>query len=106
MTDPTSATPPIVAAHNGAGPVGDALRIADRTFQSRLLLGTGGFSSLELLAEAIALSGSELVTVALRRIGVGGIESPQFSSATWKPIRKHFFMWDGTRMSQSMGRKS
>ncbi len=68
MTDPTSAAPPIAAAHNGAGPVEDALRIADRTFQSRLLLGTGGFPSLELLAEAIALSGSELVTVALRRI--------------------------------------
>jgi thiazole synthase len=75
MTDPTSAAPPIVAAHNDAGPVEDALRIADRTFRSRLLLGTGGFPSLELLAEAIALSGSELVTVALRRIGVGGIES-------------------------------
>jgi thiazole synthase len=46
----------------------DPLRIAGRTFQSRLLLGTGGFPSLELLAEAIAASGSELVTVALRRI--------------------------------------
>jgi thiazole synthase len=44
------------------------LRIAGRTFQSRLLLGTGGFPSLELLAAAIAASGSELVTVALRRI--------------------------------------
>ena len=47
----------------------DPLTIAGRTFHSRVLLGTGGFSSLELLAEAIALSGSELVTVALRRIG-------------------------------------
>jgi thiazole synthase len=46
----------------------DPLTIAGRTFQSRLLLGTGGFPSLELLAEAIAASGSELVTVALRRI--------------------------------------
>ncbi|HEY3865086.1 MAG TPA: thiazole synthase [Solirubrobacteraceae bacterium] len=46
----------------------DPLRIADRTFDSRLLLGTGGFPSLELLAEAIARSGSRLVTVALRRI--------------------------------------
>jgi thiazole synthase len=59
-------------ASNGNGAVGapqeDALRIAGRTFRSRLLLGTGGFPSLELLAEAIALSGSELVTVALRRI--------------------------------------
>ena len=68
MTDPTSAAPPIAAAHNGTGPIEDALRIAGRKFQSRLLLGTGGFPSLELLAEAIAHSGSQLVTVALRRI--------------------------------------
>jgi len=68
MTDPTSAAPPIAAAHNGTGPIEDALRIAGRKFQSRLLLGTGGFPSLELLAEASAHSGSQLVTVALRRI--------------------------------------
>jgi thiazole synthase len=35
---------------------------------SRLLLGTGGFPSLEVLADAIGASGSELVTVALRRV--------------------------------------
>jgi thiazole synthase len=46
----------------------DALTIAGRTLRSRLLLGTGGFPSLELMAEAIAASGSELVTVALRRV--------------------------------------
>lgn len=44
------------------------LTIAGRTMRSRLLLGTGGFPSLELLAEAIAASGCELVTVALRRL--------------------------------------
>lgn len=48
----------------GAAP----LTIAGRTMRSRLLLGTGGFPSLELLAEAIAASGCELVTVALRRL--------------------------------------
>jgi thiazole synthase len=53
-------------------PQTDALTIAGRTLRSRLLLGTGGFPSLQLLADAIAASGSELVTVALRRIGVGG----------------------------------
>jgi thiazole synthase len=46
----------------------DELIIAGRTLHSRLLLGTGGFPSLELMAAAIAASGSELVTVALRRI--------------------------------------
>jgi thiazole synthase len=46
----------------------DPLTIAGRTFRSRLLLGTGGFPSLALLAESIRASGSELVTVALRRV--------------------------------------
>ena len=46
----------------------DRLEIAGRTLRSRLLLGTGGFPSLALLAEAIRASGSELVTVALRRV--------------------------------------
>jgi thiazole synthase len=56
------------ATRNGAAPGEDRLTIAGRTMRSRLLLGTGGFPSLELLSEAIAASGSELVTVALRRI--------------------------------------
>ena len=44
------------------------LTIAGRELSSRLLLGTGGFSRLETLADAIEACGSELVTVALRRI--------------------------------------
>ncbi len=52
----------------GAAPLSDPLSIAGRTFGSRLLLGTGGFASLAILAEAIAASGAELVTVALRRV--------------------------------------
>jgi thiazole synthase len=55
-------------ARNGRAPIEDPLRIAGRTMRSRLLLGTGGFASLELLSGAIVASGSELVTVALRRI--------------------------------------
>jgi thiazole synthase len=50
----------------------EPLVIAARTLHSRLLLGTGGFPSLELMAAAIEASGSELVTVALRRLPVGG----------------------------------
>jgi thiazole synthase len=46
----------------------EALAIGGREFRSRLILGTGGFPSLETLACAIEASGSELVTVALRRI--------------------------------------
>jgi thiazole synthase len=48
--------------------LGDELTIAGRKLRSRLLLGTGGFPSLQLLADAIKASESELVTVALRRI--------------------------------------
>jgi thiazole synthase len=48
--------------------VADALRIADREFGSRLILGTGGFARLETLTDAIRASGTEMVTVALRRI--------------------------------------
>ena len=44
------------------------LKIADRTFRSRLFLGTGKFSSAETLKKAIEASGSEMITVALRRV--------------------------------------
>jgi thiazole synthase len=44
------------------------LTIAGRELRSRLILGTGGFPSLDLLAAAIEACGAELVTVALRRI--------------------------------------
>ena len=52
----------------------DPLRIADRDYASRLILGTGGFPSLELLARAIATTRTELVTVALRRIDTASRE--------------------------------
>src|SRR3954451_18372142 len=42
--------------------------LAGKERTSRLILGTGGFPSLELLREAIDASGTELVTVALRHI--------------------------------------
>ena len=44
------------------------LVIGGRTFTSRLFVGTGKFRSNELMAEAIAASGSEMVTVAMKRI--------------------------------------
>lgn len=80
MSDPTDPTEPATTtsttpgARNGAQPGGplltpeDPLVIAGKTLRSRLLLGTGGFPSLELMAEAIAASAGELVTVALRRV--------------------------------------
>jgi thiazole synthase len=46
------------------------LIIADTQFHSRLFIGTGKFSSNEQMQKAIVASGSELVTVALRRINM------------------------------------
>lgn len=48
----------------------EPLIIAGKTFQSRLFTGTGKFSSSELMREALLASGSELVTVALKRIDI------------------------------------
>ena len=44
------------------------LKIAGRTFRSRLFLGTGKFSSADILKKTIQASGSEMITVALRRV--------------------------------------
>ena len=45
--------------------------IAGRAFESRLILGTGGFTSHDLLGRALAESRTELCTVAMRRLGGG-----------------------------------
>jgi thiazole synthase len=45
-----------------------SLKIGDREFQSRLFLGTGKFSSNQAMKLAVVASGSELVTVALKRV--------------------------------------
>lgn len=44
------------------------LKIADRTFTSRLLVGTGKFASTRIMQQAIDASGTQIVTVALRRV--------------------------------------
>lgn len=46
------------------------LKIADHVFTSRLFTGTGKFSNPELMEAALVESGSELVTVALKRVNV------------------------------------
>jgi len=53
------------------GGAGDAWELGGRTWSSRLIAGTGGFRSLEQMEEALAASGAEIVTVALRRIDPG-----------------------------------
>jgi thiazole synthase len=48
--------------------VNDELVIAGRIFRSRLILGTGKYDSFETMRDAVAASGAEMVTVAVRRI--------------------------------------
>lgn len=52
----------------------DTLTVAGREFSSRLFVGTGKFTSPEVMRDAIAATGSELVTVALRRVD---LDSPE-----------------------------
>lgn len=44
------------------------LRIADKTFDSHLFTGTGKFASSQLMVESIRASGSQLVTLAMKRV--------------------------------------
>jgi thiazole synthase len=50
------------------------LKIADKEFRSRLFTGTGKFSSSEMMEESLLASGSELVTVALRRVDMNNTQ--------------------------------
>ncbi len=52
-------------------PADTPLRIAGREYESRLLVGTGKYSDLNETAAAVAASGAEIVTVALRRTNIG-----------------------------------
>ena len=60
----------LAAMQGGAGAAvdDDPLVIGGVTFSSRLVLGTGGASSLEALEQAVAASGAQMATVALRRV--------------------------------------
>lgn len=53
-----------------------SLVIAGRTFRSRLFLGTGKYPSNESMRDALAASGTEIVTVALRRADLTGKQDP------------------------------
>lgn len=59
----------------------DPLIIAGRPFSSRLMIGTGKFPSTEALREAIAASGSEIITVALRRVDLANPEEQGIMAA-------------------------
>jgi len=50
----------------------DVLRIGRHTFRSRLFLGTGKYPSLDMMKQALEASGTEVVTVAVRRMDLSG----------------------------------
>ncbi len=49
-----------------------SLQIAGRSFTSRLIVGTGKYSSFEVMREAHEASGADMVTVAVRRVNISG----------------------------------
>jgi thiazole synthase len=55
----------------GTGHDGEPWQLAGRTLTSRLIVGTGGAQSLEVLRRVLIASGTELSTVAMRRVSTG-----------------------------------
>src|SRR5215210_193362 len=68
------------------------LKIADREFTSRLLVGTGKFGSNELMRDALAESGTEIVTVALRRADLSGKGDPFANILDFVDPRKYLLL--------------
>ncbi|MFF7193664.1 thiazole synthase [Streptomyces sp. NPDC008079] len=63
--------------------ISDPLRIGDAVFSSRLIMGTGGAPSLEVLEQALLASGTELTTVAMRRL------DPTTKGSVLSVLRRH-----------------
>jgi thiazole synthase len=59
--------------------VSDTWTVAGRSFTSRLIVGTGKYKSFEQNAEAVAASGAEIVTVAVRRVNISDPGQPMLS---------------------------
>ena len=67
----------------------DKLVIADKTFDSRLFIGSARYPSQRVMLEAIDASGAEVVTVALRRVSIhGGGESAAAAARTTAAARE------------------
>jgi thiazole synthase len=69
VTSPLPATDSLPAADDNAG---RAWQLGGLTLTSRLIVGTGGAQSLDVLGKILAASGTELTTVAMRRVGLAG----------------------------------
>ncbi len=67
---------PAAGAKSPSQPNDDPLVIAGREFRSRLLVGTGKFPSNEAMRDTLAETGTEIVTVALRRANLTEVGDP------------------------------
>ena len=74
---------PVKRSMKGKIKMDEPLVIAGRTFRSRLLMGTGKFSSAEVMKQAIEASGAEIVTVALRRVNLEDPHDTILSAIDW-----------------------
>ena len=63
----------------GDHPAEDRWTVAGRSFTSRLIVGTGKYKSFEQNAAAVAASGAEIVTVAVRRVNVSDPKAPMLT---------------------------
>ena len=74
MTQTTSTQNPATqnsSSQNTLITANDLLHLGSRPFTSRLLVGTGKYTDLAQTGEAIAASGAQIVTVAIRRVNIG-----------------------------------
>ena len=54
----------------------DIFKIGERTFHSRLIVGTGKYKDLQETADAVEASGADIVTVAVRRVNITDTNEP------------------------------
>ena len=54
----------------------DLIIIANKKFKSRLIVGTGKYKTMKQCAEAVKISGAEIVTVAVRRVNISDKKKP------------------------------
>jgi len=62
----------LVGGGSGRTANSEPLRLGKYTFQSRLFVGTGKYASFQLMKDCLEASGTDCVTVAVRRVGIGG----------------------------------
>ncbi|BDI59839.1 thiazole synthase [Qipengyuania nanhaisediminis] len=63
----------------GSDNAGDSWSVAGRSFNSRLIVGTGKYKDFEQNAAAVEASGAEIVTVAVRRVNVSDPKAPMLT---------------------------